>query len=112
MASGGVIRIEAANIDPVPPGPGGPATSAGERVMISVIDSGHGMPPEIAARAVDPFFTTRELGRGLGLSMAYGFVKQSGGKMEIDSAAGRGTTVLLYLPRAGERPMFGARLLH
>jgi signal transduction histidine kinase len=80
--------------------------------MISVIDTGHGMPPEIAARAVDPFFTTRELGRGLGLSMAYGFIKQSGGSMEIDSAVGKGTAVRICLSRAGERPMFGARLLH
>lgn len=72
----------------------------GRYVMISVIDTGHGMTPEVLARAVDPFFTSKEAGRGsgLGLSMVYGFVKQSGGHLQIDSKLGYGTRVDLYLP--------------
>jgi CheY-like chemotaxis protein len=59
------------------------------------------MPPEVIARAFDPFFTTKPIGvgTGLGLSMIYGFVRQSGGQAHIESAPGRGTTVCLYLPR-------------
>ncbi|PWC36234.1 cache domain-containing protein [Azospirillum sp. TSO35-2] len=67
---------------------------------IRVTDSGTGFTPEALARAVEPFFTTKALGSGLGLSMVYGFVKQSRGYLRIDSAAGEGTTVTLLLPRA------------
>lgn len=72
----------------------------GRYVAISVIDTGHGMTPEVLARAVDPFFTSKESGRGsgLGLSMVYGFVKQSGGHLQIESRLGYGTRVDLYLP--------------
>jgi signal transduction histidine kinase/DNA-binding response OmpR family regulator len=73
----------------------------GQYVGLHVTDTGVGMPPEIIARAFDPFFTTKPLGQGtgLGLSMIYGFVRQSGGQVQIYSEVGRGTSVKLYLPR-------------
>lgn len=73
----------------------------GEYLSLAVSDDGVGMPPQIVARAVEPFFTTKPIGEGtgLGLSMAYGFAKQSGGQMRIVSVVGEGTTVTLYLPR-------------
>ena len=74
---------------------------AGEYVTLAVVDTGVGMTPDVAARAFDPFFTTKPigLGTGLGLSMIYGFVRQSGGQARIITAPGAGTTVRLYLPR-------------
>jgi hypothetical protein len=78
-----------------------PALSPGDYVCITVSDSGVGMSAEVAARAFDPFFTTKPIGQGtgLGLSMIYGFARQSNGHVTIESKIGRGTSVRLYLPR-------------
>ncbi|HYH19669.1 MAG TPA: cache domain-containing protein [Azospirillum sp.] len=74
--------------------------TAGRYVEVQVRDSGCGFTPGAAARAFEPFFTTKALGSGLGLSMVYGFVKQSGGYIRIDSAPGEGTAITLLLPEA------------
>lgn len=73
----------------------------GEYVLLTVKDSGSGMSKETIEKAFDPFFTTKGVGQGtgLGLSQVYGFVKQSGGHVEIDSTLGKGTTISIYLPR-------------
>jgi PAS domain S-box-containing protein len=78
-----------------------PALSPGDYVCITVADSGVGMSAEVAARAFDPFFTTKPIGQGtgLGLSMIYGFARQSNGHVTIESKIGRGTSIRLYLPR-------------
>jgi signal transduction histidine kinase/CheY-like chemotaxis protein len=79
----------------------------GRYLHLSVTDTGSGMPPEVAAKAFEPFFTTKPMGQGtgLGLSMIYGFARQSGGQLRLRSMPGEGTTVCLYLPlRPVERP--------
>ncbi len=80
--------------------------AANDYVTFAVVDSGCGMAPEVAERVFEPFFTTKPVGKGtgLGLSQIFGFVRQQGGDVGIDTAPGRGTTVTLYLPRyVGER---------
>ena len=101
MPEGGNLTIETANRGLDERGARGRELPAGQYVLLSVTDSGVGMSPEVIERAFDPFFTTKPLGRGtgLGLSMIYGFVRQSGGQVRIHSELGAGTTVTLYLPR-------------
>ncbi len=87
-----VLGLEAARGHELPPG---------DYLALSVADTGAGMAPDVLAKAFEPFFTTKPLGQGtgLGLSMIYGFAKQSGGQVAIDSQLGQGTTVSIFLPR-------------
>ncbi|HEX9213703.1 MAG TPA: PAS domain S-box protein [Bradyrhizobium sp.] len=80
-----------------------PEVASGSYALISVTDDGEGMTPDVIEHAFEPFFTTKEVGKGsgLGLSMVYGFAKQSDGHVAIYSEQGLGTTVRIYLPRAG-----------
>jgi len=103
MPGGGLLTIEVANdmLDEAE-ARGMDGATAGDYVVVSVTDTGEGMAPEVLEKAFDPFFTTKPIGQGtgLGLSMIYGFVRQSGGHVRIASAPGSGTTVSLYLPRS------------
>ena len=103
MPKGGRVTIEAENfvIDDIYAGQYSEVTP-GEYVVLSVVDNGTGMTADVVNRAFEPFFTTKEVGKGsgLGLSMVYGFVKQSGGHIRLYSEPGAGTTVKLFLPRA------------
>ena len=102
MPTGGTLIIEASNVnldknfaaqyEEVTPG---------DYIKIVVTDSGGGMSSEDLEKVFEPFFTTKEFGKGsgLGLSMVYGFIKQSGGHISLDSEVDHGTTIKLYLPR-------------
>jgi signal transduction histidine kinase/ActR/RegA family two-component response regulator len=86
---------------------------AGDYVRIAVADTGSGMPPEVLERVFEPFFTTKPVGKGtgLGLSQIFGFARQSGGDVAIESKVGGGTTVSLYLPRSDEDVAAGAEII-
>jgi signal transduction histidine kinase len=101
MPDGGSLVLEVANAREDDPFVAINTGGGGQYVVLSVSDTGTGMPAEIVSRAFDPFFTTKPIGEGtgLGLSMVYGFAKQSAGHVDIDSAPGRGTTIRIYLPR-------------
>jgi len=106
MWKGGALTISLANVTlPSPSEPKLSDAAAGEYVMVSVKDTGAGMTTEVASRIFEPFFTTKKVGQGsgLGLSMVYGFVRQSEGEIVVDSVLGAGTTVKIFLPRAREK---------
>jgi signal transduction histidine kinase len=98
MPGGGILLFETANVSACPP----EEMAGRDCVLVSVHDTGTGMSPDVMERAFEPFFTTKEVGRGtgLGLSMVFGVVHQSGGVVRLRSELARGTTVLIYLPRA------------
>jgi PAS domain S-box-containing protein len=106
MPAGGRVLIETRNVKAsernkpaeLPPG---------DYVLISVADNGSGMSPDVLARACEPFFTTKEPGKGsgLGLAQVYGLAQQSGGGLRITSTAGKGTSVAVYLPRSLAEPL-------
>lgn len=103
MPGGGKLTIETGNtlLDETY-ADGHDEVLAGQYVMVSVSDTGTGMSPDVVSQAFEPFFTTKQIGKGsgLGLSMVFGFAKQSGGHVKIYSEVGEGSTVKLYLPRA------------
>ncbi len=101
MPNGGKLTIETENAVLDERYAADHAIAPGHYVMISISDTGTGMPPDVVARAFDPFFTTKAVGQGngLGLSMVFGFVKQSGGHIKIYSELNQGTAVKIYLPR-------------
>jgi signal transduction histidine kinase/CheY-like chemotaxis protein len=102
MPEGGALSFRTRNVH-VADGPrAGVTLPSGDYVMVAVIDAGEGMPPQVRAKAFEPFFTTKGPGKGtgLGLSMVYGFARQAGGTVTIDSTPGKGTAISLYLPRA------------
>ena len=111
MGIGGVVLIEARNVkasDPDKP----KGLAPGDYVAVAVSDTGKGMSEEVMAHALEPFFTTKEPGKGtgLGLPQVYGFIRQSGGDIRIRSTLGQGTTVEMFLPRALQAAVDAAKL--
>ncbi len=104
MPSGGSIKVTVMNEPSVRPSDDLPT---GDYVRVSISDSGVGMTPEVMAKALDPFFTTKEVGKGtgLGLPQAFGFARQSGGLLVLSSQVDVGTKVDIYLPKADEPPV-------
>jgi PAS domain S-box-containing protein len=97
MAEGGTLTLSTAAVREA----GSPELEAGDYVCITVADTGVGMPPEVAARATEPFFSTKPVGKGTGLGLAqvYGIARQAGGTMRLHSREGEGTIVRLILPK-------------
>jgi CheY-like chemotaxis protein len=106
MPSGGTISVLAKNrtIETA-----SEELTPGHYVVITVRDTGAGIPRDLLSKVVEPFFTTKPVGKGtgLGLSTVYGFMKQSGGALRIDSVVGRGSSMELWLPRSAEAPAAG-----
>ncbi|MBM3566237.1 MAG: response regulator [Alphaproteobacteria bacterium] len=114
MFNGGLIRVDVANVSLGPAAIRGWSSEVtpGDYVCVMVADNGQGIPPDVLKRVMQPFYTTKEVGKGmgLGLSMVYGFVTQSGGYLKIDSAVGRGTEVRIFFPRVPESEIDDADL--
>ncbi|MFT5680696.1 MAG: PAS domain S-box-containing protein [Myxococcota bacterium] len=111
MPEGGRLSLQTANLQLYTERVSTDGTiPAGEYVLLTVIDEGVGIPPDVLARVFEPFFTTKAPGQGsgLGLSMVFGFVKQSGGYIALSSTPGQGTVVNIYLPRADTKPPVSA----
>jgi CheY-like chemotaxis protein len=102
MPDGGTLTVSTADVPAGKPVPGFPRaeTASADRIMLSVKDTGTGMDAETLRRCLEPFFTTKPVGKGagLGLSMAYGFAEQSGGRLLIRSEPGQGTEVAMLFP--------------
>jgi signal transduction histidine kinase len=110
MPLGGMLKIATGNITiDAKEARRSPDLTPGCYVLVQITDTGTGMDPDVATRAFEPFFTTKEVGKGtgLGLSQVYGFIKQSGGHVMIDTAPGAGTTFRLYVPRCDATPRTG-----
>jgi signal transduction histidine kinase/CheY-like chemotaxis protein len=107
MPGGGTLRIEVSNLTLAQPPD---KLAAGDYVLVAMTDSGTGMSPDVLARALDPFFTTKTIGHGsgLGLPQAYAFASQSQGTLVLHSSPGEGTRVEIYLPRASASPAAAA----
>ena len=120
MPDGGVVQIACAEFDD----PDHPALEPGDYLRIAVRDSGEGMSKEVLDHLFEPYFTTRDTGSGLGLFLCYSIVKSHGGQIEVDSELGKGTEIVVYLPRTlsaeaatapprpvERKPIVGANLL-
>jgi signal transduction histidine kinase len=105
LADHGIVTIATKNVTLAGEN-GEPDRLTGDFVALSVADNGSGMTADVLARVFEPFFTTKEPGKGtgLGLAMVYGFAKQSGGEVAVNSAVGMGTSVTIYLPRQAATP--------
>lgn len=103
MQVGGSLTVETSNAELRDPPRRPEEPEPGQYVVVAVCDTGYGMSDEVRAKAFEPFFTTKDVGKGtgLGLSQVLGFAKQSGGGVRIESRIGEGTTVKVFLPRAG-----------
>jgi PAS domain S-box-containing protein len=110
MPEGGTLTIRTSRAEITQPPRTEDDLPIGHYAMLAIQDTGAGMPPEVVQRVFEPFFTTKSAGSGsgLGLSMVYGFAKQSGGMVTIASEVGRGTTVILYLPLTKSEPRTAA----
>jgi PAS domain S-box-containing protein len=106
MPEGGTLAFRTENVRVTSPGLRGLPSQAGEYVLLSVSDTGEGMDLETQSRVFEPFYTTKEVGKGTGLGMAmvFGIVTQSGGSIHVESVEARGTTFRLYFPRSHEAP--------